>query len=144
MKKILLALSVLFACSLKANALQHVNAQAVKETVPYQTFCSSVTLSSQTATEITGNNSTIASGAAVYHLKLFDLSTATGVFVSQSSSVTKLSGGNVGAPIGPAPSSGQNLPVDFLLPPYESFYAIADSAGANSPDAPVLVVCKRQ
>lgn len=130
MKKILLALVALIAFSTRSVA-QLTNAQAVKIVVPYKTTCSSVTIGTS-ATELTGNTTSITTTAGISAIKVVNLSTTATVYCSQNAAVAS-SGNSIGDPL--FPSSGQPYFLEWGISTAQGWSCVSSASNTS------LIVC---
>ncbi len=133
MRKSLLALVALIGLCVPARS-QITNAQAVKIVVPYKTSCSLVTVGT-TATELTGNTTTISTTAGISAIKIVNLSSTANIYSSQSANVAT-SGSNTGDPLMEATSAtAQPNWSEYGISVLQTWYAIASAASTS------IIVC---
>lgn len=133
MKKILLLIAAL-GLSISSQAATMTNAQAVKLVIPYQTTCSSMTIST-TATDVSGNTTSITTTAGISNIAVLNWDTNNIVYCDEMSTVTS-SGNAIGWPIAPSAATGPRNWMSWAISTTQQWYCIA--SGANTS----IQVCK--
>ena len=140
MKKILMSVGMVLFLVAPALAQIHTQADPVKVVTPYKLSCSSVTLGSVTASELTGNT-TAPTTVPIFEIDVMPLSQSATVYLSQSASVSA-SGNKIGVPVYPFVSNAavaqQPGFVTFVIAPTQKWYAIAGAANTS------IIVCLKQ